>query len=144
MHFTIQPVSTGGVQAGHDQGGSILGLEKVPQCCKLLFFGILGEITAVTHRFLGWVFTAEWLELAEEDLAIHIAVSTITKRTQQLAVERGLLLDFVLSSFAGKGQNVMGSYGAHNVERLKATAAKYDPERGFQRLQNDGFLLRDV
>jgi hypothetical protein len=47
------------------------------------------------------VFTAEWLGLDEEDAAIHNAVSTIAERTQELARERGLLLDFILSSFAG-------------------------------------------
>jgi hypothetical protein len=36
LHFTIQPVSSGGVQAGEDQGGNIMGLEKVPQCCQYI------------------------------------------------------------------------------------------------------------
>jgi hypothetical protein len=37
LHFTIQPIGTACVQAGQDHGGNILGLEKVPQCCKSTF-----------------------------------------------------------------------------------------------------------
>lgn len=98
----------------------------------------------LAYSSTGWVFTAEWLGLDEEDAAIHEAVSSIVERTQELARERGLLLDFILSNFSGKKQNVMRSYGDDNVEKLKEVAAKYDPDGVFQKLQNDGFLLRNV
>jgi hypothetical protein len=45
LHFTIQPVSSGGVQAGDNRGGNILGLEKVPQCCQYNPTIILSYIT---------------------------------------------------------------------------------------------------
>lgn len=35
LHYTIQPVASSSVQAGEDRGGNIMGLEKVPQTCKL-------------------------------------------------------------------------------------------------------------
>jgi hypothetical protein len=90
------------------------------------------------------VFTAEWIGLDEENAAIHEAVSSIVERAQELARERGLLLDFILSSFAGNKQNVMRSYGDDNVGKMKEVAAKYDHTGVFQKLQNDGFLLRKV
>lgn len=90
------------------------------------------------------MFTAEWLGLDEEDGAIHEAVSSIAEHTRDLAKARGLLLDFILSSFAGPKQNVMHSYGEDNVRKMKEVAAKYDPNGVFQKLQNDGFLLRRV
>jgi hypothetical protein len=90
----------------------------------------------------GWVFTAEWLGLDDEDAAIHKAVCTISERTKGLARDRDLLLDFILPTFAGKKQNVMRSYGEDNVRKMKEVAAKYDPDGVFQKLQNDGFLLR--
>lgn len=34
LHYTIQPLTTLAVQAGEDRGGNMLGLQKVPQCCK--------------------------------------------------------------------------------------------------------------
>lgn len=96
----------------------------------------------IAHNFIGWVFTAEWKE--GDDAAVYKAVDTIAERVQVLARERGLLLDFILPSFAGSSQKVMQSYGLGNLKRLQETSAKYDPKGVFQKLQNDGFLLRKI
>ena len=56
----------------------------------------------------------------------------------------GILLDFIFMNDANFDQNPIGSYGEDSVRKLKATAAKYDPDALFQRLQVNGFLLRDV
>ncbi|KAI0379083.1 hypothetical protein F5Y04DRAFT_290559 [Hypomontagnella monticulosa] len=123
LHYTIQPVSTAGIQAGEDRGGNIMGLEKLPQC--------------------WWVFTAEWPEDGD-DAAAQQAINTMTQNTRNIARDKGLLLDYLSMNFANSSQDVLRSYGAENVRRMQETAAKYDPEGVFQKLQNGGFLLRDL
>ena len=67
----------------------------------------------------------------------------MSEKVQCLAKERGLLLDYKCMTFATASQKVLGSYGAENIKRMHDVAAKYDPEGVFQKLQNDGFLLRN-
>jgi hypothetical protein len=62
---------------------------------------------------------------------------------EALARGKGLLLAYKSANFATGHQKVLHSYGAENLSRLKETAAKYDPEGFFQKLQYGGFLLRD-
>ncbi|KAI1245349.1 hypothetical protein MGN70_012239 [Eutypa lata] len=123
LHYTIQPVSSTGVQVGEDRGGNTMGLEKVSQC--------------------WWVFTAEWPKEAD-DAAAQQAVDTMTQTVQALAEKRSLLLSYLSMSFANSSQEVLRSYGAENVKEMQGAAAKYDPDGVFQKLQNDGFLLRSV
>jgi hypothetical protein len=63
---------------------------------------------------------------------------------RETAGSMGILLDFVFMNDANFDQNPLASYGAANVQKLRVTAAKYDPGALFQRLQVDGFLLRKV
>ena len=67
----------------------------------------------------------------------------MAEKVQSLAREKGVLLDFKCMSFATASQKVLGSYGPDNIKRMQETAAKYDPEGVFQKLQHGGFLLRD-
>ncbi|KAJ5266933.1 hypothetical protein N7478_009741 [Penicillium angulare] len=122
LHYTIQPFGKGGLQAGKDRGGNIMGHEDAPQC--------------------WWVFTCEWPNEGNDDAAKK-AVDTMIETVQSLAKERELLLNFQCMSFASCSQKVLGSYGAENVKKMQEVAAKYDPEGVFQRLQYGGFLLRD-
>ncbi|KAJ5914076.1 6-hydroxy-D-nicotine oxidase [Penicillium tannophilum] len=123
LHYTIQPFGKAGVQAGKDRGGNIMGHESIPQC--------------------WWVFTSEWPQEGSDDHAVRKAVATMAESVESLASEKGLLLDFKCMSFANAYQKVLRSYGAENAERMRETAAKYDPEGVFQKLQHGGFLLRD-
>ncbi|KAI1392342.1 uncharacterized protein F4822DRAFT_441357 [Hypoxylon trugodes] len=111
LHFTVQPVSKAGAQAGEAQGGNTMGVEKVAQCYS-------------------------------NDAAASQAINTMTQRVEKLAREKDLYLDFLAMNFANSSQDVLRSYGAANVRKLQETAAKYDPNGVFQKLQNDGFLLR--
>ena len=45
---------------------------------------------------------------------------------------------------AGYKQKVLKSFGAGNIAKLKRISRLYDPRQVFQKLQNNGFLLRDV
>ncbi|KAI1325928.1 FAD-binding domain-containing protein [Xylariaceae sp. FL0255] len=123
LHYTIQPFSAAGAQAGEILGRNIMGLEKASQC--------------------WWVFTAEWTE-ADNDRAARDAVDTMVEYVQEVASVNGLLLRYITMNFANLDQNVLGSYGQEAVDELRRVASKYDPEGVFQKLQNGGFLLRDM
>ncbi|RYO74495.1 hypothetical protein DL764_010811 [Monosporascus ibericus] len=118
FHYTIQPVTSAGVQAGEDRGGNTMGLEKVPQC-------------------------SEWPKDGDDAAAQH-AVNTMARNVQSLAKERGLQLGYVSMTFANASQDVLRGYGVENIKKMQATAAEYDHDGVFQKLQNDGFLLRVV
>ncbi|KXX73112.1 Bifunctional solanapyrone synthase [Madurella mycetomatis] len=122
LHFTAQPVGTAAVQAGEDRGGNTLGLEKIPQC--------------------WWVFTCEWPN-EDDDAPAEKAISFLEEKAEALAREKGLWLEYKCANFATGHQKVLRGYGAENLKKLQEAAAKYDPERVFQKLQNAGFLLRD-
>lgn len=94
-------------------------------------------------QIIGWVFTAEWPKDGSDDAAARKAVETMAESVQSLAKKQGLLLDFMCMSFATGSQKVLRSYGADNVKRMQDTAAKYDPDGVFQRMQNNGFLLHN-
>ncbi|PWY74045.1 FAD-binding domain-containing protein [Aspergillus eucalypticola CBS 122712] len=113
----VEPIGTAAVQAGKDRGENIMGHER-------------------------WVFTCEWPKDGD-DAAAQGAVNAMSVKVQCLAKERGLLLDYKCMTFATALQKVLGSYGAENIKRMHDVAAKYDPEGVFQKLQNDGFLLRN-
>lgn len=44
-------------------------------------------------------------------------------------------------NYATKDQDPISSYGAANVQKLKAASRKYDPEQVFQKLVTGGFKL---
>lgn len=94
-------------------------------------------------QIIGWVFTCEWPKDGSDDTAAQMAVDTMAESVQSSAEAKGLLLGFKGMTFATASQKVLRSYGADNVKRMQDTAAKYDPEGVFQKLQYGGFLLRD-
>ncbi|EED23334.1 hypothetical protein TSTA_067660 [Talaromyces stipitatus ATCC 10500] len=65
-----------------------------------------------------WVFTCEWPKDGSDDAAAQKAVDS--------------------------SQKVLRSYGTENVKRMQDVAVKYDPEGIFQKLQHNGFLLRNT
>ncbi|PVI05736.1 FAD-binding domain-containing protein [Periconia macrospinosa] len=124
LHWSIQPLTQRAVQAGRRLGGgNTLGLVDTPQSC--------------------WIFTCDWRE-NEHDEAVTASLDQVLQRIEALASEKDLLLDLRFPTFAGKGQNVLDSFGAEIVQKLRETALRYDPDRIFQSLQCGGFLLRDV
>ena len=83
------------------------------------------------------------MDLAQ-DTTIWDISQRITQRCTDAVKANDLSLPYLFMNTAGKEQDVLSSYGAENVEFIKATAAKYDPRRVFQSLQNDGFLIRNL
>lgn len=90
-----------------------------------------------------WAFLAEWNDAADDAEAEQV-VEELTEGMKKLASAEGQLLDFIFMNDASAKQQVLASYGQDNVQQLRDAAAKYDPEGVFQKLQNDGFLLRKI
>lgn len=88
------------------------------------------------------MFTCEWPNDGDHAAAQN-AVETMAESVQSLAQAKGLLLNSLCMSFATGSQKVLRSHGADNVKMMQDTAAKYDPEGVFQKLQHGGFLLRN-
>ncbi|KAL7629588.1 hypothetical protein AAE478_001110 [Parahypoxylon ruwenzoriense] len=117
------PIAASVAKLGKQYGGNLLGLEEVPQ------------------QWYEWFIT--WMDPAQDDTIQEIS-SRITQRCTDAAQAKGLSLPYLFMNTAGKSQDVLGGYGAENVEFIKAMAAKYDPGQVFQKLLNNGFLVRDL
>jgi hypothetical protein len=70
-------------------------------------------------------------------------MNTMAKGAQSLAKTKGLLLNYLSITFATGSQKVLCSYSADDIKRMQETAAKYNAKGVFQKLQYDGFLLRN-
>ncbi|KAI0889805.1 6-hydroxy-D-nicotine oxidase [Annulohypoxylon maeteangense] len=123
MFYAIPPVSTNVSQLAEARGGNPMGIERVPQT--------------------WWAFASEW-EDEVNDAAGYQGVSELCSGAQKIAQEKGQLLNLIFMNDASTSQNVLASYGADNARMLQETAAKYDPQGVFQKLQYDGFLIRKM
>lgn len=82
-----------------------------------------------------------WKDRIDDETALE-AIKRYTEKVEVLAKARGVYIEGKVMNDANFMQNVLASYGAENLDRLKAISRRYDPLQVFQRLQNDGFLLR--
>ncbi|KAG9252672.1 uncharacterized protein F5Z01DRAFT_222314 [Emericellopsis atlantica] len=53
-------------------------------------------------------------------------------------------LEWVYLNYADSSQDPLGSYGADNIKKMKAAAAKYDPHEVFQELCPGGFKISNA
>ncbi|KAL8733401.1 MAG: hypothetical protein Q9181_003609 [Wetmoreana brouardii] len=118
--LALQPISASVVHAGNRRGGNALGLQATGQTWFALD-------------------TAHWS--ADDDVAIHNATRGILARIEDITKTDGNHLPYRFMNDASYDQDVIGSYGAANVQRLKAVQEKYDPDRVFQTLVPGGFKL---
>ncbi|KAL8727257.1 MAG: hypothetical protein Q9181_005778 [Wetmoreana brouardii] len=108
-----QPISASAVQAGSARGGNALGLEYVNQTWFTLD-------------------TAHWSP--DDDEAMHDRTRGILAEIENSTRNDGNYLPYRFMNDASYDQDVIGSYGAANMQRLKAVQEKYDPDRVFQTL----------
>ncbi|KAL1792962.1 hypothetical protein ACET3X_009469 [Alternaria dauci] len=123
MTFVLQPITAGLTAASNAAGGNPMGIPEK------------------THQW--WTTLVDWTDAAD-DAAVRAVPIAVTDTMKRLSEERGLDVPFIFTNDASRDQNPIASYGAANVQRLKAIAEKYDPDRVFQNQQAEGFLLRDL
>ncbi|KAI1366415.1 FAD-binding domain-containing protein [Xylaria arbuscula] len=117
------PISVNIAKRGDRNGGNVIGLAKVPQ------------------QWHEWFI--QWSDASLDDQIYSIS-NTITTKLVAAAKKRGTFLDYIFYNTAGTHQKVLKSFGDANVKFIKKVASKYDPGRAFQRLQNDGQLIRNL
>lgn len=86
------------------------------------------------HTVFSW-------EDENDDAVFHQASKNVLDRTIALANERGLHHPFIYQNYAGKRQDVFGSYGKKNLARLRKIRDKYDPDHVFTKLSPGYFNL---
>ncbi|RYP23406.1 hypothetical protein DL765_001111 [Monosporascus sp. GIB2] len=107
-------------------GGNVLGLERNTSDGILLLMNTM--VTTLDQR----------------EFAYPKVKACIQAIKEYAATIDGGLLDWVYLNYADESQDVLGSYGAANVEFMKAVSARYDPQQVFQYLCPGGFKLVDV
>ncbi|KUJ06654.1 FAD-binding domain-containing protein [Mollisia scopiformis] len=70
----------------------------------------------------------------KDDATVLQTSKNILDRSIALAKERGLHHPFLYQNYAGKRQDVFGSYGEKNLARLRKIRDEYDPDHVFTRL----------
>ncbi|CAD6593166.1 MAG: hypothetical protein ASARMPRED_007094 [Alectoria sarmentosa] len=116
----LQPISISAVLAGKARGGNALGLEGVNQTWFVLDTG---------HWF------------ADDDEQAHDATRGIHAMIENVTNTDGNYVPYQFMGDASYDQDVIGHYGAVNVQKLKRIQEKYDPELVFQKLVSGGFKL---
>jgi hypothetical protein len=76
-----------------------------------------------------------------DDNTVKDAGNKIMDRSVALATEMGVYHRFIYQNYANQTQDVFGSYGEENKERLLQIQKKYDPEGIFRRFQPGYFKL---
>ncbi|KAI1824499.1 FAD-binding domain-containing protein [Xylaria intraflava] len=117
------PISSNVATIGKQNGGNLLNLSEVAQVWYESF---------ITYD-----------DPAHDDL-VRDVTGRVTQKCIAAAKEKKLDLPYLFAGVASKEQEVLQGYGDESIAFMQTVAAKYDPEGVFQRLQNDGFLLRDV
>ena len=116
----LQPISSSAVQAGYARGSNSLGLEAVNQTWFVLDVG--------------------WND-ASGDMMAHNATAAIKLQVEAASKQRGKYVEYVFMNDASYSQDVVGHYGAANVQKLQAVQKKYDPALVFDRLVPGGFKV---
>ncbi|KAK3935413.1 bifunctional solanapyrone synthase [Diplogelasinospora grovesii] len=116
--FVIQPVPLNLVQQGIAKGGNALGLPL--------------------KNMQWWTTLVDWQNAADDDTARSVSIATSEEW------KKGSDINFLYMNDCARDQNPLAGYGRENIAKLKAVSRKYDRGQVFQRLQNDGFLLRKV
>ena len=86
---------------------------------------------------------AQWTDEKADEQATA-AIRRLISDVDSSAKARGALLNPYFLNDAAASQPGLSSYTPENLARLHAASQKWDSEGVFQKLQNSGFLLRDV
>lgn len=120
--ITIQPIPPAITSKSGPLGGNSMGLDPADGALVLCLL------------------SATWDTIADDALVNNV-LDSLNEQIVATAKAQGLWNDWVYLNYAGKGQDPIGGYGAGNKARLRATSAKYDPKKVFQKNVPGGFKL---
>lgn len=82
------------------------------------------------------------VKTSEQEVFAYPLVKKWVEKVKEFAQSVGGMQDWLYLNYAdGKSQDVIGSYGAENVKRIREASVKYDPEGVFQRLCPGGYKI---
>ncbi|EEQ91777.2 FAD binding domain-containing protein [Blastomyces dermatitidis ER-3] len=99
-------------------------------------FGLSSEGGPYTLLLLS----ATWSDEADDKM-IYRAFSDMLQAIKEEAKQSGLHVDYLFMNYASQFQDVISSYGAENVQRLRVASYNDDPEGFLERLQPGYFKL---
>ena len=117
---TFQPLGAPSVEKSRSLGRNLLNVKPVRQ---------------------SWLaITAYWTDSADNEKGME-QIQKYVSEIKTAAAAAGKLLDFDFMNDSNLFQSPLKSYGEASLAKANQAAAKYDPDRVFQTLQNNGFLL---
>ncbi|KAI1845182.1 hypothetical protein JX266_008729 [Neoarthrinium moseri] len=125
IQMVLQPLPTSFGQHSAACGGNMFGLERITDDSVLLIAAVEGS----TPGFY--------------DMAFPIFKAAVDE-LEGFAKSVGGDVEFRYLNYCDGSQNPLGTYGAENIIRMKAAAAKYDPTGVFQTKVPGGFKISKV
>jgi hypothetical protein len=108
-----------------ERGGNVLGLDKEDRNAIMLLFDIA-------------------VKTADEEAIARPLLRSYGEKMQAFAASKGGLVNWQFMNYADAYQDPLASYGAENVEKIRAAAQKFDPEGIFQTKAPGGFKISRI
>jgi len=120
--MTYQPIPINMINSGPRAGGNLLGLDTSR-----------GPLVVLT-------LTVQYTSPSSDALVLS-TTRTLFANIRTLAARTNDLIPWIYLNYADKTQDVIPTYGAANVAKLRAASVKYDPRKFFQKVQPGGYKL---
>ncbi|QSZ35285.1 hypothetical protein DSL72_008154 [Monilinia vaccinii-corymbosi] len=125
MQNMFQPIPTVFGKIGAQRGGNVLGLDR------------FDETLVLFQCYLAW-------HGAEQDEFFQSQGDLLIQQLSDYATSIGQSNPFIYLDYAYKTQKPLEGYGAANIAKMRAAAAKYDPQGVFQTMVPGGFKISKV
>ncbi|KAK3290973.1 uncharacterized protein B0H64DRAFT_331493 [Chaetomium fimeti] len=116
--FVIQPITSNLAQKGLENGGNPLSLDP--------------------SGMSWWTTLIDWEHAADDDVVRSVSIAT----TEEWKKRSNIGLEYM--NDCSRDQDPLASYGSESVAKVCDVSQKYDPDKVFQKLQQDGFLLKKL
>lgn len=120
----FQPVTKSIVSHGEENGGNVLGLEKIVEDGPTIMWLIALTVDTAENQVMILPLALQFRD------AINAGAKTL-----------GNYVDWEYLNYAYADQDPFPKFGPENVALLKAASEKYDPSAVFQKLRISGFKL---
>ncbi|KAI3340484.1 FAD binding domain-containing protein [Ustulina deusta] len=121
---SFQPLTQPMVSQAAANGGNMLGLEERIEKGNGILFNAAVSLSGAESEEAASPLVREWLDSVDE-----------------FARGEDLSWDWRYLNYASRDQDPIASYGQEAVEKIRAAAAKYDPQGVFQKLRMSGFKI---